>query len=81
LVNGSTTQKAFFDDFRIQPYRSSMKTYVYDQRSNRLLATLDDENYATFYEYDQSGMLERVKRETERGIMTIQESRTGQKKQ
>jgi hypothetical protein len=81
LINGNSTQKAFFDDFRIQPYRSTMKTYVYDPRSNRLLATLDDENFATFYEYDQSGMLERVKRETERGIMTIQESRTGQKKQ
>lgn len=80
LMNG-TAQNAYFDDFRVQPLLSAMKTYVYDIRSNRLLATLDDENYATFYEYDQNGNLERVKRETERGIMTLQESRTSLKKQ
>lgn len=72
---------AYFDDFRVQPYRAAMKTYVYDTRSTRLLATLDDENFATIYEYSLEGTLERVKRETERGIMTIQETRTGIKKQ
>jgi hypothetical protein len=76
-----TTNNAYFDDFRIQPFKAAMKTYVYDSRSTRLLATLDDENYATFYEYNQEGMLERVKRETERGIVTVQETRTGIKKQ
>lgn len=75
-----TTNIAYFDDFRIQPFRSSMKSYVYDLKSTRLLATLDDENYATFYEYDQEGMLERVKRETERGVMTVQETRKSTRK-
>jgi hypothetical protein len=79
LKNG-TANTAYFDDFRVQPFRSSMKTYVYDKRSTRLVATLDDENYATFYEYNQEGTLERVKRETERGIMTIQETRTSIRK-
>tara|TARA_B100000508_G_scaffold141096_1_gene146799 strand:- start:14957 stop:21586 length:6630 start_codon:yes stop_codon:yes gene_type:complete len=65
----------YIDDIRIQPYNSSMKTYVYDPINFRLTAELDDNNFATFYEYDQEGKLIRVKKETERGIMTIQETR------
>jgi len=42
----------------------------------RLMAELDENNYATFYEYDDDGTLIRVKKETERGIQTIKESRS-----
>ena len=42
----------------------------------RLMADLDENNYATYYEYDDDGTLIRVKKETERGIMTVQESRS-----
>jgi hypothetical protein len=65
-----------FDDIRIQPFNSSMKTYVYDWRSLRLMCQLDENNYGTFYEYGDDGTLVRVKKETERGIMTVQETRT-----
>lgn len=65
----------YFDDVRIHPYDASMKTYVYHPESKRLDAELDENNYATFYEYDEEGLLVRVKKETERGIMTIQENR------
>jgi hypothetical protein len=41
---------------------------------------LDDNNYFTRYEYDQSGALERVKKETERGVMMVQESRAALQK-
>jgi hypothetical protein len=44
------------------------------------MAELDDRNYATFYEYDEEGTLVRVKKETEKGIYTIKESRSGLKK-
>ncbi len=64
----------FFDDIRIHPKNGSMKTYVYDSYSLRLVAQLDERNYATFYEYDEEGRLIRTKKETERGIMTIQEN-------
>lgn len=74
-LNNSGTQNAFFDDLRIQPFNSSMKTYVYHTGNLRYTAALDENNYATFYEYDAEGSLVRVKKETERGIMTIQESR------
>lgn len=83
LINlgGSGAPDAYFDDIRIFPRDGQMKTYVYDPISLRLSAMLDENNYATFYEYDEEGKLIRIKKETEKGIMTIQESREGLKKQ
>lgn len=65
----------YFDDVRIFPEKGSMKCYVYDPKDLRFVAELDERHYATFYEYDNEGKLARVKKETERGIMTIQETR------
>ncbi|KAB2916173.1 MAG: hypothetical protein F9K23_08665 [Bacteroidetes bacterium] len=73
------TKTAYFDDLRIHPWNANMKSFVYHPRTLRLVATLDENNYATFYEYDDEGRLVRIKRETERGIVTLQESRTGLK--
>jgi len=64
-----------FDDIRVFPTDGSMKSYVYDPVNLRLVAELDERNYATFYEYDEEGKLIRVKKETEKGIMTIKENR------
>ncbi len=75
------TNTAYFDDFRIYPYHSNMKSFVYSSRSLRLMSELDANNYATFYEYDDEGHLIRVKKETERGVMTIKEAQTNFKKQ
>ncbi|MCU0442345.1 MAG: hypothetical protein MUE96_08105 [Bacteroidia bacterium] len=69
-----------FDDLRIHPFNSSMKSYVYDKQNKRLMATLDENNYATFYEYDAEGKLLRIKKETEKGIVTVKESRGQQHK-
>ena len=52
-----------------------MMTHVYDKEDYRLMAELDENNYAIFYEYDEEGKLIRTKRETEKGIMTIEEKR------
>jgi hypothetical protein len=68
--------KVFVDDIRIHPFLSNMKSYVYDPVSLRLMSELDENNYATFYEYDDDGTLIRVKKETERGIKTINETRS-----
>ena len=67
--------KIFFDDFRMHPIDANMKTYVYDYVDHRLMAELDENNYSTFYEYDEEGSLIRIKKETERGVVTIQENR------
>lgn len=81
LVNSNpTTTPAYFDDLRIHPFNASMKSYVYDPSSFLLVAELDDNNYATYYEYDKEGQLIRIKKETEKGVMTIQESRSSNPK-
>jgi hypothetical protein len=70
----------YVDDIRAQPFNSHMKGYVYDPENLRLMAELDENNYAAFYEYDDDGTLVRLKKETERGIMTIRETRSALKK-
>lgn len=71
----------YFDDIRIFPFNGSMKSFVYDKDTQRLMAELDENNYATYYEYDHEGGLVRVKKETEKGVYTIQETRSKSKKQ
>jgi len=66
----------YIDDIRMFPFAAQMKTYAYDANTMRLMAELDENGFATFYEYDDEGLLIRVKKETERGIMTIKESRS-----
>lgn len=80
LVNDNNSVVSFFDDIRVHPFNASMKSYVYDPLTLLLTAELDDNNYATFYEYDKEGQLIRIKKETSRGVMTIQESRSNNPK-
>lgn len=72
-ANGS--ESSFFDDIRLYPKDGAMTSYVYHPHTLRLSATLDANNFASFYEYDAEGGLVRVKKETEEGIVTLQESR------
>lgn len=80
LVNNSANFDAYFDDIRIHPFNAGMKSSVYDPVSLRLWAELDGRNFATFYEYDEEGALVRVKRETEKGIYTVKETRSGNRR-
>lgn len=66
----------YIDDIRVYPKDANMKSFVYNPVNQKLMATLDENNYATFYEYDQEGNLVRTKKETEKGIMTVMESRS-----
>lgn len=70
----------WFDDIRFHPYDAKFKSFVYDIYSHRLTAELDENNYATFYEYNTQGQLVRVKKETEKGIVTLKEMRGHQHK-
>lgn len=76
-LNGATV---YFDDLRMHPYHANMKSFVYDATDLRLMAELDENNYATFYEYDDEGTLVRLKKETIRGIQTIKETRSALQK-
>jgi hypothetical protein len=70
------TATVYFDDLRIHPYNANMKSFVFHPVNLRLMAELDENNYSTFYEYDDDGTLIRLKKETERGIKTIKETRS-----
>ena len=80
IFTNSNSAPMFVDDIRIHPFNSNMKSYVYDTRTLRLSAELDENNYTSFYEYDEEGQLVRVKKETTRGIKTIKESRSAKQK-
>lgn len=67
---------AYIDDIRVLPIDANMKAFVYHPVNQRLIATLDENNFASFYEYDQEGNLIRTKKETEKGIITVMESRS-----
>jgi hypothetical protein len=73
--NNTNAVKCYLDDIRFLPFNAKMKAYAYDGRSRRLMAELDENHYATFYEYDDEGILVRIKRETETGIQTVKEAR------
>lgn len=69
-----STGTAWYDDLRLHPEKGNMKSYVYDLKDYRLRAILDEENFATFFYYDQEGNLYLTKKETETGIKTISEN-------
>jgi len=70
----------YIDDIRMLPLNANMKAFVYHPINQRLIATLDENNFASFYEYDQEGNLIRTKKETEKGIITVMESRSANAK-
>jgi hypothetical protein len=65
----------YIDDIRILPSTSNMKAYVYDAVDRKLVASLDENHLASFFEYNSEGKLVRVKKETEKGVVTLKESR------
>lgn len=79
LENSSLTPNGYvmYDDLRILPFNARMTSYVYDILKLRLVAELDENNHATFYNYDENGQLIKVTKETETGIKTVSESRSG----
>lgn len=77
LVAQSSANEIFYlDDLRIHPFNANMKSFVFDPKTLRLESELDENNYASFYEYDDEGTLVRVKKETKAGIKTIKETRS-----
>ncbi|MEM6643962.1 MAG: hypothetical protein AAF616_13360 [Bacteroidota bacterium] len=78
IFEKGTAAQAYFDDIRLFPVSGNMQGYVYDERL-RLEATLDENNYATFYSYDEQGQLFLVRKETEEGIKTIQQTMSNQR--
>lgn len=76
----NSSGNSYIDDIRIQPFKSTMKTFVYDPATLWLKAELDNQNYATFYNYDEEGTLTQVKKETVEGIQTLKTTRSNIKR-
>ncbi|MFH1373985.1 MAG: hypothetical protein ABII79_09340 [bacterium] len=66
---------AYFDDIRLMPFASNLECYVYDVDNLRLVAKLDRNHFATFFDYAEDGSLYLVRKETVQGIQSVQESR------
>lgn len=76
LMNTGGSAQVWFDDIRIHPFNANMKSFVYHPQNLRLMSELDENNYGSFYEYDDDGTLARVKKETVKGVKTINETRS-----
>src|ERR1051326_3087650 len=71
-----TDHPVYYDDIRLQPFKSAITTYVYDPKTLWITGELDNRNFATFYNYDEEGAVVQVKKETKNGIMTIKSTRS-----
>lgn len=63
----------YIDDVRVQPVKSEMVTYVYDNHQ-RLVANFDSQHFALIYQYNEEGKLIRKLKETSEGIVTLSET-------
>lgn len=76
IGSGTPITTAYFDDVRLHRNTGVMKSFVYDQKDYRLIAILDEQNFASLFYYDEEGNLTLTKKETERGRKTISENIT-----
>jgi hypothetical protein len=67
--NNGSSPYVYADDFRVNPISSPINCSVYDPISYRLLASLDGDNYATKYFYDNSGKMKSIYVETKNGFV------------
>jgi hypothetical protein len=75
-LRNTSAAPVWFDDLRVQPVDALVDTYVYDPVHLRMTATQDRAGHSSFFEYDALGNLERVKKETEVGVVTLREIRS-----
>jgi hypothetical protein len=80
-LNAPSGDPLYVDDLRFHPFNANMKSFVYDPVTLRLVAELDENNFAAFYEYDDEGTLIRTKKETRLGVKTITETRSAIQKE
>ncbi len=75
IISFGGGEPLFIDDFRVAPKVADTKAFVYDNTKLKLVTGFDANHFGVFYEYDDEGNLIRIKKETERGIMTLKEYR------
>lgn len=73
-ITNSGSVRYVFHDIRVQPVDAKATCYVYNAGTLKLSAILDDQLFATFYQYNGEGKLVRTMVETARGVKTAEES-------
>ncbi|MCK4662304.1 MAG: hypothetical protein KAT68_05525 [Bacteroidales bacterium] len=73
LKNNDAGTPAYFDDFRVHPIDAPMASYVYDEQTGSVTAILNNENIASYFDYDEAGRLIRTWKETPDGKKKITE--------
>ncbi len=79
-VTNQSGATIYLDDFRLQPLSSAVTGYVYDDFSGVATYTLDADNFYTRYEYDQTGRVTGVFKETNQGEIKLSKSDYGFKR-
>ena len=69
------------DDVCFHPLEAGVSMTVYNPNDLRVVAQMDDQHFATIYEYDTKGQLVRTIIETERGRKTVKEQQMNQPKE
>lgn len=72
-LSNKVLEGVYIDDFRVQPVDAEAVCYVYDH-AQRLTAVLDDQHFASIYQYNAEGVLVRKLKETTEGVKTISET-------
>jgi hypothetical protein len=71
IFQSGGSEEFFIDDIRIHPKDAALETYVYNPRTLKPIARLDQNNVATRWQYGEDGQLRLVERETLRGWRTM----------
>lgn len=66
--NPNSSMPVYADDFRVHPIGTPIVSNVFEPKSGKLVATLNEDNYATKYYYDKAGKLTSVYQETKAGF-------------
>ena len=72
-MTGYSEGDIYLDDVRIQPLEAEMVCYVYDD-AQRLIASFDDQHFASLFQYNMEGSLIRKRKETVECVKTISEA-------
>jgi uncharacterized membrane protein len=73
-LRNNVSAVVYADDFRVYPLNSPFTATVYNPKNGKVLATLDKDNYATKYFYDDGGKLKTVYKETAQGFKKVSET-------
>ncbi len=74
LTNPGAASNAYFDDLSFHPKDAVITGNVYNEKTGLLIAQLDNENFATLYNYDNAGRIVTTYKEYAGGTKKVTEN-------